>query len=35
MAERAELIGAELAIDSQPADGTKVVLNIPLPEGAR
>ena len=32
MAERAELIGAELEIQSRPADGTKVVLDIPLPE---
>jgi signal transduction histidine kinase len=32
MAERAELIGAGLEIQSRPADGTKVVLNIPLPE---
>jgi signal transduction histidine kinase len=33
MAERAELIGAELEIHSRPADGTRVVLQIPLPEG--
>ncbi len=33
MAERAELIGAELEIQSRPADGTRVVLQIPLPEG--
>ena len=32
MAERAELIGAVLAIHSRPADGTRVVLDIPLPE---
>jgi signal transduction histidine kinase len=32
MAERAELIGAALEIHSRPADGTKVVLDIPLPE---
>ena len=32
MAERAELIGADLEIQSRPADGTKVVLDIPLPE---
>jgi two-component system nitrate/nitrite sensor histidine kinase NarX len=32
MAERAELIGAELAIHSRPADGTRVVLQIPMPE---
>jgi signal transduction histidine kinase len=32
MAERAELIGAELVIHSRPADGTRVVLDIPLPE---
>jgi signal transduction histidine kinase len=32
MAERAELIGAVLAIDSRPADGTRVVIDIPLPE---
>jgi signal transduction histidine kinase len=32
MAERAELIGAALAIESRPADGTRVVLDIPLPE---
>jgi signal transduction histidine kinase len=34
MAERAELIGADLVIHSRPADGTRVVLDIPLPEGA-
>ncbi len=32
MSERAELIGAALEIHSRPADGTKVVLDIPLPE---
>jgi signal transduction histidine kinase len=35
MRERAELVGAALEIDSRPADGTRVVLNIPTAEPAR
>jgi signal transduction histidine kinase len=31
MRERAELIGASLAIDSRPQDGTRVVVDVPLP----
>jgi signal transduction histidine kinase len=30
MRERAELIGASMAIDSQPQDGTRVVVDVPL-----
>ncbi len=35
MRERAELIGAALAIDARPADGTRVTLRIPKAETAR
>jgi signal transduction histidine kinase len=31
MRERAELIGASLAIDSRPQDGTRVIVDVPLP----
>ena len=30
MRERAELIGATLSIESQPHDGTRVVVDVPL-----
>jgi signal transduction histidine kinase len=32
MRERAEIIGAELRIESRPSDGTRVTVDIPLPE---
>ena len=31
MRERAELIGASLAVDSRPLDGTRVIVDVPLP----
>jgi signal transduction histidine kinase len=31
MRERAELIGASLAIESQPLDGTRVIVDMPMP----
>jgi signal transduction histidine kinase len=31
MRERAELIGASLAIESRPQDGTRVIVDVPLP----
>jgi signal transduction histidine kinase len=35
MRERAELIGASLAIESQPHDGTRVVVDVPLARAAQ
>jgi signal transduction histidine kinase len=35
MRERAELIGASLAIESQPLDGTRVVVDVPLARAAQ
>jgi signal transduction histidine kinase len=31
MRERAELIGASLSIESPPQDGTRVIVDLPLP----
>jgi signal transduction histidine kinase len=33
MRERAETVGAALTIDSRPADGTRITLDVPSPEG--
>lgn len=35
MRERAELIGASLAIESRPQDGTRVIVDVPLPRAAQ
>ncbi len=35
MRERAELIGASLAVESRPQDGTRVIVNVPLPLAAQ
>ncbi|MEO8639629.1 MAG: sensor histidine kinase [Chloroflexota bacterium] len=35
MRERAELIGASLVIDSRPQDGTRVIVDVPLPRAAQ
>lgn len=35
MRERAELIGASLAIESQPLDGTRVIVDVPLARAAQ
>jgi two-component system nitrate/nitrite sensor histidine kinase NarX len=34
MRERAEMVGAELRIDSRPADGTRIILDLPAAEAA-
>jgi signal transduction histidine kinase len=34
MRERAEMVGAELVIDSRPADGTRIVVDLPAAEAA-
>jgi signal transduction histidine kinase len=35
MRERAGIIGATLAIDSRPQDGTRVIVEVPTPEPAQ
>jgi signal transduction histidine kinase len=35
MRERAELIGASLAIESRPMDGTRVIVDVPLGRAAQ
>jgi signal transduction histidine kinase len=35
MRERAEIVGADLRIESRPADGTRVTLDLPVEDPSR